>query len=149
MKFILQMADVQFPSRVDEYCKYFNISFLDLRLRCIFCNHYLGVRELAEFYEKQLSLVWRKFECFACCEQCVCLSAKFERENFFQCAIKPDTIVDLAKQSLQDVTVRCIMCMTLLDVPEKFDHLCRNRSFMLVRSHFKGYCRRCMQRLII
>ncbi|AWK28200.1 E6 protein [Human papillomavirus type 220] len=139
------MAEL-FPVRVDDYCRTFNISFFDLRLRCIFCNFYLTVRELAEFYEKQLSLVWRRFECYACCERCIGLSAKYEREKYFQCAIKPTNIVTVCNRPLREIVVRCFYCFMLLDADEKLDHISRDKSFLLVRDHWRGYCRRCMRK---
>lgn len=135
-----------FPVRLDEYCKTFNIPFLDLRLCCIFCYHYIDIRELADFYQKKLSLIWRNFQCYACCERCIFLSARYERENFFQCTVKPEDLASLVEKPLTDVIIRCYICLDLLDAAEKQDHIARNKRFILVRGHWRGYCRRCMQK---
>lgn len=135
-----------FPVRLDEYCKTFNICFLDLRLRCVFCSHYIDIRELADFYQKQLSLIWRNFQCFACCEQCIFLSARYERDNYFQCTVKPEDLALLVEKPLSEVIIRCYICLDLLDAAEKQDHLARSKRFILIRGHWRGYCRRCMQK---
>lgn len=131
------------PTSLEEYCRRFNISFFDLRVPCIFCLHPVNLQELAAFYLKRLSLIWRADRCFACCELCLKLSAQYERENYFQCAVYTSVIEGLLNQELRNVIIRCMFCCRLLDTIEKFDSLYRDDVLCLVRGKWRGTCRHC------
>nr|AYA94734.1 MAG: E6 protein [Human papillomavirus] len=144
MKLILPNSmDSSQPTSLDDYCRHFNCSFFDLRIRCIFCRHFLDLIQLADFHSKTLSLVWRGCECFACCTNCARLSAKFEFESYYRCSIPAVIIEDIVKQKLHQLIVRCYLCLRLLDTVEKYDSVCRGDSFHLVRQGWKGICRIC------
>lgn len=132
------------PTGLADYCKVNNISFFDLKLPCIFCNFLVELQELADFYCKKLSLVYRNKKCYACCRKCLRLSALFEKENYFQCTVPAAIVEDLVNQNLKDIAIRCMYCVKLLDYLEKLDIYYRGGVFYLVRSKWKGCCRNCM-----
>nr|AYA93733.1 MAG: E6 protein [Human papillomavirus] len=131
------------PRSLEEYCRRYDISFFHLSVPCIFCFHHINLQELAAFYLKQLSLVWRADQCFACCEACLKLSAKFERENYFQCAARTSVLEGLLKQDLKSIIIRCMYCCRLLDTIEKYDSLYRDDLLCLIRGKWRGTCRLC------
>lgn len=133
------------PTRLDDYCRVFKISFFDLKLQCVFCKHFVQLQDLADFYNKQLSLIWKGCLCYCSCRACLKLIAKFEIENHFQCSVKSQFFEDIVKQSIQDVIVRCMYCYKLLDCMEKVDCRSRNLDFALVRGHWRNCCRFCMK----
>lgn len=136
------MAGVS-PTSLDEYCKLFNVSFFDVKLPCLFCNHELSLQDLSGFVVKFLSLVWRGPKCYACCALCLRLSAKYERDNFTQCAVQGHMLERLLNVPLCNVFVRCLYCFQRLDYAEKVDCCAANLPFTLVRSHWKNCCRHC------
>lgn len=133
-----------FPTSLPSYCSTFSISFFDLRLQCIFCKSYLSLVDLAEFHEKELSLIWKKNICHACCARCLGLSAKYEVENYFQCACEVEFLHALLNKPLQEIIIRCYYCYKLLDLSSKFDLISRGRQACLVRGHWRAPCRVCL-----
>lgn len=132
-----------FPTHLDDYCKHFNVSFFDLSLQCIFCGFILDAQQLANFYQKSLSLVWRDGICFACCRQCCRVSARHEFERYCRCSVSASIITDILHKPLSEIIIRCYGCLTLLDLVEKIDAIHRGDNFHLVRSAWKGLCREC------
>lgn len=140
------MAD-SLPTSLDEYCRVFHISFFDVKLQCVFCKHFINLQELADFYSKHLSLIWKGCLCFGSCNACLRLIAKFELENHFQCSVRGIFLEDLVNKKLKNIIVRCMVCYKLLDYMEKFDCCCRNLDFVLVRGHWRNICRLCMKKI--
>lgn len=131
------------PTRLDEYCKLHCIDFFNLRLHCIFCKFICTLEDLAAFYQKNLSLVYRLGIPHACCSKCLRHSAEYERYKFFQCAVNYSVIDVIAGKSLNDLIVRCLYCLALLDYAEKYDCLSRGEQVVLVRGHWRSCCRNC------
>ncbi|AUB51247.1 E6 protein [Human papillomavirus type 211] len=132
-----------YPTHLDDYCKHFSVSFFDLSLHCIFCGHLLDTQQLADFYRKRLSLVWRANNCFACCLQCCRVSARHEFEQYCRCSVSAGLIQDILHKPLSEIIIRCHGCLTLLDLAEKVDAVNRGDLFYLVRKAWKGLCRQC------
>ncbi|ATQ38359.1 E6 [Gammapapillomavirus 12] len=131
------------PLKLDDYCKHYGISFFNLRLRCIFCKHWIDTVQLAAFHVKRLTLLWRNDVCFACCTPCLTLSARYERERFYQCSVKSDFLEDILHKPLADIVIRCVDCLCMLDLIEKIEHLLLDRPFHLIRGYWRGTCRNC------
>lgn len=134
------------PTRLDQYCKTFNTTFFDLKINCLFCNFCLTLQELAAFHMKTLSLIWKEDSVFAICLRCTRLSARYEAEKYFRCAVKSDYIESLTETALADLSVRCIECYRLLDIAEKIDVRCRGEDIYLIRKHWRAYCRECCRK---
>nr|AYA93418.1 MAG: E6 protein [Human papillomavirus] len=135
-----------FPTDLKCYCRTFGIDLFDLSLRCIFCKCYLDIVELARFYRKCLCLVWRANTAYAGCTKCLCLSARYEAEKYFQCAAKVDHLPYLLTRPLSEICLRCYYCLALLDAQEKFDLLARGKLACLVRGYWRAPCRECIDR---
>lgn len=148
MFFIISMEAAQFPTCLRTYCNLFNISLFDLKLRCIFCRCYLSLGDLASFYEKKLSLIWKNNICFACCLRCLCLSARYEADHYFQCVCKVQSLHALLNRPLNDIVMRCYYCYNLLDLASKYDLISRDKLACLVRGHWRAPCRDCLNREI-
>lgn len=134
------------PTRLDEYCKEKNISFFELQIPCLFCKFLLSLQELAGFYTKCLSLVYKDDGVYAVCFRCTRASAKYEAEKYLRCIVKSDYVDVLAECSLANLIVRCIDCYKLLDIAEKLDIRARSEDLYLVRRHWRGHCRECYKR---
>lgn len=139
------LMETLFPTSLEAYCEYFNISFFKLNLKCIFCKNYLSPVDLALFHVKQLSLVWKQHVSYACCNRCLLLSAKFESEKYFQCACPVENLHALLEKPLQEIILRCYYCYSLLDLAEKFDLISRSKQACLVRGHWRAPCRNCIK----
>ncbi|ADE45482.1 E6 [Human papillomavirus 127] len=131
------------PLKLEDYCSRYGISFFALQLRCIFCRHFVDTVQLAAFHAKCLSLLWRKNVCYACCTPCLRLSAKYELERYYQCSLKSHFIEDVLHKPLSEIVIRCMECLSLLDMIEKVEHLLQDLPFHLVRGHWRGKCRNC------
>lgn len=131
------------PTRLDEYCTANGITFFDLQIPCIFCKFLVTLQGLADFFTKELSLVWKDNDCYACCPPCLRLTAKYEQENYFQCAVKCCMLETLVNQPLSELLVRCIVCFKKLDYSEKIYCCLQNWDFYLIRCRWKNYCRFC------
>ncbi|AYD74612.1 E6 [Macaca mulatta papillomavirus 7] len=140
------MDDAGFPKSLDTFCKHFKIDFFDLRLQCIFCLKYLDLQELAGFHLKALSLIYKNYMVYACCPTCLRLSALYEKERFFQCIVNCDSIEYLTGKAIKDLPVRCIICLKLLDLAEKFDIKVKDEVYCLIRGHWRGPCRACIRK---
>lgn len=139
------MAETQ-PKRLDAYCEQQGISFFELRIRCLFCNFELDLQELADFHQKNLSLIYKEDTVFAACIRCIKLSARYERENYCRCSVPPDSIESVTGQKLSDLVVRCYMCYRRLDTAEKIDCVAADEDFLLVRHHWRNICRYCSRK---
>lgn len=134
------------PRTLEEYCLRSNTSFFNLHIPCIFCSRILDSQDLAAFSIKHLSLVHRNSQCFACCSLCCRVSARFEFDQYYQCSVQSLNIETVAEKPLSVLIVRCYNCFALLDTAEKYDIICRGDLFHIVRSQFRGLCRRCTPR---
>lgn len=138
------MEPADFPKFLNDYCVYYKINFFDLRLPCIFCDIIVNPQELASFYMKKLSLIWKTGRVYACCTKCLALSARFEKDKYFQCLVSSAAIEHLTQKPLKDICVRCLYCLSLLDLAEKIDIKFKGLSYCLVRGHWRGLCRNCI-----
>ena len=132
------------PKSLEEYCKYSDCSFFSLHVPCIFCSSILTPQDLASFAIKNLSLVFRDSNYFACCTICCCLSARYEFEKHCQCSVRALNIEEVSGKRLHVLLVRCHNCLKQLDIAEKYDTICRDGFFYLVRSQWKALCRDCV-----
>lgn len=138
--------DNLFPTNLEDYCSTFQISFFQLKLKCVFCKCYLTLSDLAAFHEKVLSLVWKSQICYACCRKCLYVSAKYEVEQFFQCACEVEKLTLLLGQPLSEISIRCYFCYCLLDLATKHDLIARKKQACLVRGRWRAPCRDCLKR---
>lgn len=136
------------PTDLKSYCTIFGIDFFELHLQCIFCNCYLSLVDLADFYTKCLCLVWRIGKAHACCAKCLCLSAKCELERHVQCSAKVVNLHSLTNKPLCELKLRCCQCLALLDLQEKCDLVARGKDAYLVRGNWRAPCRKCIDREI-
>lgn len=134
------------PTRLDDYCRRNGICFFDLKIPCLFCRFFLTLQELAGFYSKNLSLVYRGDNCHAICFRCTRVSARHELENYLRCIVKSDYIDVLTETPLTSLPVRCVECYKQLDSAEKIDIKARGEDFYLVRKYWRGYCRDCYKK---
>ena len=135
-----------FPRSLDEYCRFYQIDFFDLRLPCIFCKFYTSLQDLGNFYIKRLSIVWRGNRPFACCMRCIRHSAVYEREQYCQCFVNCAFLDAVVGKPLHEIVIRCISCYALLDYAEKIDAFNAERAVFLVRGHWRTECRECVQK---
>lgn len=140
------LMEHQYPLDLESYCNYYNLSFFKLQLKCIFCKCILTPVDLALFFVKKLSIIWRSNESFACCNSCLHLSARYESERYFQCSCKVEILHELIEKPLHDVVMRCYYCLTLLDIGEKCDLVARNKEAVLIRGHWRAPCRECINK---
>ena len=96
-----------YPTCLDEYCAVFGVSFFNLQMKCVFCKHRVSLQGLADFFVKDLSLVWKDNICFACCQQCLKLIAKYESEHFTRCTVRGDVLSYLLNKPISTIIVRC------------------------------------------
>ena len=140
------MADQQ-PTNLEDYCKLYNCSLFDLSFACVFCKHKIDYLGLAEFHHKTLNLLYKDSVGYACCSPCLKLTAKYELEQFYRCSVDAKCIEFVCKQPLKDITVRCLICYRLLDYLEKYDCVVSDLPFVLVRHHWRNYCRFCVKQI--
>nr|AYA94152.1 MAG: E6 protein [Human papillomavirus] len=131
------------PIHLDDFCRKYGISFFDVRLQCVFCKHWISTLDLAAFYCKCLSLIWKDNVCYACCCSCLKLSALYETQRYYQCTVMSDFIEDIVRKPLSEIIIRCLCCLTKLDLVEKLEHKYTGSAFYLVRGYWRGYCRNC------
>lgn len=131
------------PTRLDEYCRQLGVTLFNVQIPCLFCKFTLTLQDLASFYTKELSLVWRDSFCYACCAPCLRLCARFEKENYVRCIVKASYLESLVKLPLSEILVRCLYCFKKLDLAEKFDCCISDLPFHLVRHHWRNRCRLC------
>lgn len=134
------------PTKLDQFCLQNGISFFDVRLRCVFCGHWISTNELADFHCKCLSLIWKKNVCYAACCSCLKLCARCESERFYQCNVSSAFIEDIVHKPLSDIVIRCLHCLTKLDMLEKLEHRYLEKRFHLIRGYWRGECRNCKQK---
>lgn len=134
------------PLRLDDFCAVYSVSLFDVSLPCIFCKFVCDLQDLAAFHIRNLCLVWRSEQAFACCRKCINLSAKYEYDNYCVCIVNALSIEQLLGLSLKDIFIRCLCCYKLLDIAEKLDCCAGNEFFALVRGTWRGPCRNCIRK---
>lgn len=134
-----------FPTCVKDYCSYFEINFLDLSLPCIFCRFRCNIVDLAQFYSKQLRLIWRNNIAFACCEKCLKLCAKYEFEQHCVCSVRAEHLHGLIRVPMDQVLLRCTYCFAVLTASEKVDLVAGSRYVWLIRGYWRAMCSKCRQ----
>lgn len=137
-----------FPTKLNDYCSYFEIDFFSLSLKCIFCKCFLDLVDLASFHQKDLCLVWRDNVCFACCDRCLKCSARYEANKHFQCTFNTSTLHAVVGRPLQNIEIRCYYCLCVLSLVEKFDLIAQGRPTCLIRGYFRAPCKDCGRREI-
>nr|AYA93851.1 MAG: E6 protein [Human papillomavirus] len=143
-QFLPVLMENLFPTCLREYCDYFDINFFDLRLLCIFCKQLLDQVDLAKFHKKKLCLVWRGNRAFACCDKCLQLSARYESERHCVCVVKAENLHGLIGVPLQDVLLRCNLCLGVLTTSEKVDLIAGGKLVWLIRGYWRATCSSCM-----
>lgn len=129
--------------RLDDFCREKNLSFFELKLQCIFCRHYCSLTDLAEFHEKVLSIVYRDGLPYAACNNCLCFTAKAERERYFQCSCRFSILDAVVGVPVETITVRCLLCLALLNFEDKIRCTASNEEAYLVRGHWRATCNKC------
>lgn len=140
------MAELQ-PTNLEDYCKFHNCSFFALSFPCVFCKHKVDYLGLAEFHHKTLNLLYKDNVPYVCCSPCLKLTAKYELQQYYRCSVDAACIEFLCKQPLKDIIVRCLLCYRLLDYLEKYDCVVCDFPFVLVRHHWRNYCRFCVKQI--
>lgn len=133
------------PTNLDDYCKAHNISFFQLSLPCVFCKYNIDYVGLAQFHFKGLCLTYKDDVCYACCPKCLQLTASYELRHYYRCHVPAEYIEFVCQKPLKELTVRCLKCFKLLDNIEKFDCVTASLPFVLVRHHWRNYCRICVR----
>lgn len=133
------------PRSLDEYCTTFETSFFNLRLRCIFCMFYASLPDLADFFVKKLSIVWRHGCPFVCCQKCARHSAKIDREKYTLCIVNCNILDAVVGKPLSEILIRCSSCFAVLDNAEKLDACAREQPVLLIRGNWRTECRTCKQ----
>lgn len=131
------------PLNLSEYCKAYNVCFFDLKLDCVFCRFTVRLSELAEFQEKNLSMIWKDHVPFVACRNCLRLSARLERERYCTCTVRGDLFDALTCQDISVTSIRCLLCLRLLDQAEKVDIKAGNKEVHRVRGYWRAPCRYC------
>nr|AYA93792.1 MAG: E6 protein [Human papillomavirus] len=145
-QYLPDLMENLFPTSLREYCSYFRISFLDLKLHCIFCKGICDLVDLAHFVQKELKVVWRHNTPYACCNNCLKLCARYESEHHAVCSVKAENLHGLIGLSLQEICVRCNYCLGVLTSSEKVDLITSGRYTWLVRGYWRAICSRCSKR---
>lgn len=113
-----------------------------LHIPCIFCNAALSPQDIFDFNTKQLKLLNRNGQTFACCARCLRLSVQYESQ-YYTCSVVAGNLSDLLGAPLCKITVRCEFCMGLLTEREKLEAVDAELYFHLVRGWWRGPCRQC------
>lgn len=101
------------------------------------------LQDLAAFYVKRLSLIWKEQTCYSCCAKCLKLTALYEFQQYCQCTVPCTVLPDLLNKPLKEITIRCKDCYNLLTFVEKLDCTLHEDVFYFVRGHWRGICRFC------
>ncbi|AGC93435.1 E6 [Human papillomavirus 180] len=142
----MDQQDSPTPLTIADYCKAFGFSLDEVRIPCNFCRFYLTVQDIAAFDLKKFRLLWKGPFCSACCRSCMRITAAFEVRKHYQCSCSCFYLEDLLGKSLRLIPIRCLLCLALLDLAEKLEHLIVKEDFVLVRSNWRGYCRNCIRK---
>lgn len=137
------MEPFQQPLRLDRYCERSGISFFNLQIQCIFCFKQCGLKELADFHERKLSLAWRDGDPYAACGPCLQVTAAFERQKYTQCSGKLKNLDVLVGKPLDKIIVRCQYCFSLLTIQQKVEGTVKDRDVLLIRGYWRAWCGNC------
>ncbi|ATQ38400.1 E6 [Gammapapillomavirus 14] len=131
------------PTNLVDYCNLNSVSFFDVKLDCIFCKFPVPIVDLAAFYHKGLSLVYRGEKVFAACSPCLKLCATYERSNYCVCTAKCCYLSGIVGKELRAIVIRCLMCLGALDYIEKLDLIYSDADVYLIRGTWRAMCRNC------
>ncbi|ADQ85978.1 E6 [Human papillomavirus 134] len=131
---------------IPALCRLCRVTIDRLHLPCLFCHNVLSLGDLYSFMFKDLNVVIRGYRLFACCVNCLLISANYEMQQYYQCTANASTVQCLTRKSLLFLYVRCDVCMKPLSATEKFDCLTKNDEMHLVRSIWRGTCRLCRKK---
>ncbi|QIA98993.1 early protein 6 [Callithrix penicillata papillomavirus type 2] len=133
------------PRSLTDYLQRFEETLHTVQLPCIFCKQICTTHDLTEFVRKNLQIVWRGTRrAFAVCTSCLRATAKYEYSVYYQGSISGDYIEDITGRPIASLVVRCVRCLTELDLSEKLGALFFGLPFMIVRSQWRCYCRDCI-----
>lgn len=137
------MAD-GYPTRLDAFCRRFNIDFFSLQLHCVFCHKPCSLEDLAGFFTKELGLIWKGDYCFASCKECVYKAAELEFVHYYRGSVNAVDIERATGISLQCILCRCSVCLKVLTNTEKIACIGRGVNLHLVRNTWRGLCTDCI-----
>lgn len=131
------------PSTVAEYAEALGIRIEESLLKCIFCLNFLDPLELYEFDAKCLQLVYKNFQVFGICRVCCYTNGQSELNLTYQYSVTLTELLDLVKEPLSAIVVRCAFCLTRLSLAEK-RVLGELSLFHKVLRGWRGICQKCM-----
>ncbi|AKE50896.1 E6 [Trichechus manatus latirostris papillomavirus 3] len=123
----------------------FGLDYTTFYIACVLCGGKLGTLDLMNFEKGRFFLIWQYGLPWACCKFCIRWWAAKDRVANYQYSAPVATVEAETKQTLAELHVRCIGCLTELTYLDKLRierlgaclHLCRNK--------WRGWCSRCQR----
>lgn len=135
------MADFDIQS-IAELLELLDIDVFQLILPCLFCNNVMSICDCLHFEKAPLTLAWRDGQPYGCCQLCCLKAGLLEYELFFQFAI-PAACIEQIAGPLLTLDVRCVLCLTTLNLGDKLALQWNNQNYLLIRDRLKGVCTPC------
>ena len=128
---------------IEALLKRLNIPRTDLLLPCTFCAKYLTQDELTAFEYSDFNLIWRRGNVFGVCVSCARLCASLDVLQHLGNSLPAVDVINREGKGLQEVVVRCRVCLHRLSFTEKLQAAERSELFVRVRGRWRARCRIC------
>lgn len=115
----------------------------DLLLPCTFCAKYLSQDEITAFEYSDFNLIWRGGCVFGVCVTCARLCASLDILQHLGNSVPAVDIISREGRGLEEVVVRCRVCLHRLTLTEKLQAAERSELFARVRGRWRARCRIC------
>lgn len=115
--------------------------FVDFLLPCHFCSNFLTNVEKSLFDKFALRLLWKNGCAYGCCQACIRTCSFVEQQCYAEKTISRADIRNYGT-NVSEVTIRCKLCLKLLDCQEKLKSLYKKQ--VTERRHkLRGICDLC------
>ncbi|CDI44925.1 E6 protein [Mesocricetus auratus papillomavirus 1] len=132
-----------FPIELPALIQLLNTDVTRIVLYCLFCDRPLSMQDKFDYFGAGLKVVCRKGGMRIACMSCRRALAYAEDLRHRQCTAEGDLVERITGKSLLHIDVRCIACLCRLGPSEKLLAKASHKPFYLVRSLWRGPCRKC------
>lgn len=116
----------------------------DLLLPCTFCATFLTEEDRLRFDFSGYNLIWRRGNAHGICTPCARVCAALEQIRFYSSeALHAEEVLEKEQKPLNEVQVRCRVCLKPLTLTEKLGAAERGEQFVRVRGVWRARCRLC------
>lgn len=112
----------------------------ELDITCFYCGNFLTWADKILHAHCKLSIIWHSGGYYGCCHVCTLVTAKIDFMSNYERVMNVAEVELQADTHIEDLDVRCVKCLRLLNRTEKRDVALSDPDIFLIRGTFRTLC---------